>query len=248
VGIPVSCYLRDGVLVDTGFAHARAALVGRLAGVPLEAILLTHHHEDHAANAGELALGNGCPVYLRNPGTRHGEGLDDLPFYRRLSWGRPGPYEPTPTPEVVEAVGRRLRAVPIPGHSSTHTAYLDEGDGSVFTGDLYVARGATAVMAHENPFESIASLRRVAALAPTRMLTGHGLCLENPAAALEEKAAQVEEAAGRVLELHRQGRSADDIARAVFPGGWVKDKAMQWFTAGEFSRACFVRAVIRHGS
>jgi len=247
-GLPVSCYLRDGVLVDTGFAHARDQVIGWLGSAGLDAILLTHHHEDHSANAGELARGNNCPVYLFNPETRHGEGLGDLHLYRRLAWGTPGPYEPEAASEKIAAGGRSFRTVPIPGHSTTHAAFFDEGDGTVFTGDLYVTGGATAVMSHENPFDSIASLRRVAALEPTRMLTGHGLALDSPGPALAAKAERIEEVAGEILDLHRAGLSEGGIAGRIFPGGRTKDRLMQLLTAGEFSRACFVRACIRHGS
>ena len=71
-GLPVSCYLLGGVLVDSGPTRIGAPVVRRLRGAGLEAILLTHHHEDHSGNAGEVSRENGCPIYLRNPDARRG--------------------------------------------------------------------------------------------------------------------------------------------------------------------------------
>ena len=135
--------------------------------------------------------------------------------------------------------------MPIPGHSVSHTALLDERGGTVFVGDLFISGGATAVMSHEDPYASIASLRRVAELEPTRMLTGHGISMERPAAALREKAARIEAAAGEILRLHRAGLPEREICRRVFPGGRAKDRFLELLTQGEFSRLNLVRACVR---
>ena len=146
----------------------------------------------------------------------------------------------------VEVAGRSMVPVPIPGHSVTHTAFHEPSTGVVLVGDLFVSPGVTAVMTHENPFASIDSLRRVAALSPSRMLTGHGLIVEDPAAALGEKADRIEEAARGVLEMHGRGLSEGAIVRRTFRGGWSKDLNLRIATQGEFHRRNFVRACIRH--
>jgi glyoxylase-like metal-dependent hydrolase (beta-lactamase superfamily II) len=246
VEMEVALYRLGDVLVDAGFGHARAALVRHLAGQRLEAICLTHHHEDHSGAAGDLAARDGCPVYLRDPGRRHEEGLAALKAYRHLWWGEPAPYAPVAPPAIVAAGHHRLRPVPIPGHSATHTAWLDETSGAVLTGDLFMSAGVTAVMSHENPFDSIASLRRVADLEPSWMLTGHGLAVERPAALLRRKADAIEQAAGTILELHARGLSPTAITWRLFPRGRALDLWMGTLTMGEFSRGCLVRACIGH--
>ncbi|MBI5486261.1 MAG: MBL fold metallo-hydrolase [Deltaproteobacteria bacterium] len=243
-GMETAAYLVGPVLVDTGFVHAAAPLLSFLADRNLSAIVLTHHHEDHAGSCGPLAARNRCPVFLRNPDRRFDEGLADLKPYRRLWWGEPEPYAPDPMPARIEADSTTLLPVPIPGHSATHTALLDEATNAVFTGDLYITGGATAVMSHENPFESIASLRRIADLEPRVMLTGHALLVESPAASLRRKADAIESAANRVLSLHASGARVGEIVRRVFPHGRANDLFLEWITSGEFSRSCFVRACL----
>ena len=244
-GIETAAYLVGPVLVDTGFVHASAPLLAFLADRNLSGIVLTHHHEDHAGSCGPLAARNRCPVFLRNPDRRFDEGLGDLKPYRRFWWGEPEPYAPAPMSDRIQAGATALLPVPIPGHSATHTALLDEATNTVLTGDLYITGGATAVMSHENPFESIASLRRVAGLEPRTMLTGHALALESPAAALRRKADAIESAAGRVLALHFAGISEAEILRRLFPHGRANDLFLERITSGEFSRTCFVRACLR---
>jgi len=245
-GMEVSAYLMRSVLIDAGFAHGGALLLEALAGRTIAAIALTHHHEDHSGVAGPLAARHRCPIYLREPTRRFDEGLAQLRPYRVLWWGEPAPYEPEAMPARIPTEGGALTPMPIPGHSATHTTLFDEATGVAFTGDLYITGGATAVMSHENPYESIASLRRIADLEPRWMLTGHALTIERPAAALRAKADRIAAAAEQVRTLHAAGLPTAAIVRRVFPKGNAGDRVGAVLTSGEFSRPCFVRACLRH--
>ena len=50
VGYDVSAYLLDDVLVDTGFAHARAQVLAAVRTSRPRGVVVTHWHEDHAGN------------------------------------------------------------------------------------------------------------------------------------------------------------------------------------------------------
>ena len=246
MGFPVCAYLVDDLLLDTGFAHARTLVLEALAGRTLRAVALTHHHEDHSGNVGALIAHHSCPVHLRRPELQHIEGVGTLAPYRRMYWGWPEPYEPVAMPSTLATGGRTLRCVPTPGHSQTHTAFFEPEQGLLFTGDLYVSRGASAVMNHEDPYALLASLRAVEALSPQRMLTGHGLDLVDPGPALRHKIERIDDAIAAVQELHDQGTGPAAIRRRVFPKGGLADLGGALLTGGEFSRANFVRAVIAH--
>lgn len=244
MGFPVCAYLLDDLLIDTGFAHAGGLLMGALEDETLQGIALTHHHEDHSGNAGALAARHGCPAFLRQPERQWSEGLGDMPRYRRLYWGEPEPYQPQAMPAALHTGARTLRCVPTPGHSQTHTAFYEPEQGLLFTGDLYVSHGASAVMRHEDPFTLLASLRTVEALDARRLLSGHGADLAPPRPALRHKIERIQAAIERVMELHDSGASLRTIRRQVFPHGAMHDMSGAMLTAGEFSRANFVRAVI----
>ncbi len=246
IGFPVCAYLVDEVLVDTGFAHVRPLLLEALEGRSLRAVALTHHHEDHAGNAGVVAARHGCPVLLHQPGERWGENVGTLGRYRRLFYGWTAPYEPEPMPATIHTGARSLRVVPAEGHSQTHVALFEPEVGLLFTGDLWVSRGASAVMRHEDPHQLLASLRTVEALGATRMFTGHGGAVDAPGPILARKIERLELAIEQVLRLHDQGAGTHSIRRQVFPRGALGELGFVLLTDGEFSHANFVRAVIAH--
>ncbi len=248
IGFKVTAYLYGDLLIDTGFAHVRKLICSYLAAHPIRAICCTHNHEDHSGNCGALARQHHCPVYLFNHSQRWSEGVGRLARYRRIWWGRPEDCEIEEMPATIQTQETKLRVIPVPGHSQTQVAFFAEQSGLLFVGDLYITGGLTAVMRHENPFQSIASLRRVAALKPRRMFNGHGLVMDQPAGPLREKADRLEQAAARVLRYHQQGWSEKHIMGQIFSKGVGKDWFLRWLTQGEFCRLNFVRACLAHGS
>ena len=246
-GMIVTVYLVDKVLIDSGFSQSGRLLPDLLRAEKIDAICLTHHHEDHSGLCGEIAREKQCPIYLRNPAARFSEGLNHLKPYRLIWWGAPRPYQPLEMPESIGSGAGELRMLPTPGHSATHTAFYNPASGVVFCGDLFISPGVTAVMTYENPYDSIRSLRRVAGLRPARMLGGHGLDIERPAEWLELKADRIEHAAAKVVRLHESGLPQTEIRRRVFSGGRARDKYTDILSSGEFSRINFVRACIEYG-
>lgn len=151
------------VVVDPG--PDDEAHLHRVAGHgPVEQVLLTHAHPDHAAGARRFAALVGAPVQAADPAHRLGsEGLADG--------------------DVVVAGGLEIRVLATPGHTADSLCFRidDEGAGgiggsSVLTGDTVLGRGST-VIAHPDGTlgDYLASLRRLAALPPgVRVLPGHG--------------------------------------------------------------------------
>jgi glyoxylase-like metal-dependent hydrolase (beta-lactamase superfamily II) len=127
---------------------------------PVELVLLTHRHHDHAGGARRFAELTGAPV----------RALD-----RSLVLGS----EALGDGDVVAAAGIELRVVATPGHTSDSLSFLLDGPDAgpaVLTGDTILGRGTT-VIAHPDgalgPY--LDSLRRLAELAPaTAVLPGHG--------------------------------------------------------------------------
>jgi glyoxylase-like metal-dependent hydrolase (beta-lactamase superfamily II) len=246
LGFEVSAYALGGLLVDTGFAHARRAVLDALQGHRFDAICCTHNHEDHTGNCAALAAIHDCPVYLRHHRLRFGEGVRRLKPYRAWWWGSPGRFDAEEMPDEITDGSRTLRSLPAPGHSMNHVALWEEATGTVFTGDLFISPGASAVMTQENPYDLVDSLRRVAAVEPRLMLTGHNLAVFDPAPGLRAKADRVEAAAARAVELHRSGVEERAVVRELFANGHLKDRWLELMTQGEFSRVNFVRAAVLH--
>ncbi|KAA6183402.1 hydroxyacylglutathione hydrolase [Thiohalocapsa marina] len=187
--------LREGdaptvAVVDPGDAEPVIARL-RADGLTLTAVLVTHHHGDHTGGIDEL-LAEWPDAEVIAPADRR-------------------------IPSVTQTVADADRVVPaglrtefqvlaVPGHTSTHVAYL--GAGALFCGDTLFAGGCGRVF--DGTFEQLAvSLRRIAALpAETLCYCAHEYTLANlgfaawvepDSAALAERtrAAQALRAAGR---------------------------------------------------
>jgi len=120
-------------------------------GLKLSAVLVTHHHYDHVGGA--EALRAAFPkVRVFGPEDRRIHALTHVV--------REG--DTVRIPDLSE----RFRVLAIPGHTSTHIAYL--GIGALFCGDTLFAAGCGRVF--DGTFEQLAaSLERIAAL-PTETL------------------------------------------------------------------------------
>jgi glyoxylase-like metal-dependent hydrolase (beta-lactamase superfamily II) len=242
----VSAYLVGDILVDTGFSYVRDPLMNALADRDINAVCCTHSHEDHTGNCAAIAATHDCHVYLRHAEEMWEEGVRALALYRRIWWGCVDRFEVQEMPEVVESGGRTFEVVPTPGHARTQVTFYEADTGDVFTGDLLISPNATAVLIWGDPWQEVESLRRVAALEPRRMLTGHGLIIDEPASLLLRKADRIERAAKRSIELVSNGSDPRDVVREVFPHGRFKDSFFEWMTSHEFSRLNFVLAAVRH--
>jgi glyoxylase-like metal-dependent hydrolase (beta-lactamase superfamily II) len=130
------------------------------------AILLTHHHPDHAVGAPGLSEATGAPVHAFRP--QQGE----LP----LADG-----------DAVEADAFRLRAVHTPGHSLDHLSFLAEDERLLFTGDAVLGRGTSIVDPPDGDMAAyLRSLRTMLDLGPRSIYPGHGPVVFDAPSRLED--------------------------------------------------------------
>ncbi len=143
--------------------RVRDVVAGRDAEVV--AILVTHHHADHAEAAAVWAADAGVPVVAADPAVAGPSG-------RVVADG-----------DEVAVGGTTLRVVATPGHTGDHVAFRTS-DGTLLVGDHVLGRGTSVVAAPDGDLAAyLASLRRVLDLGPDVLLPGHGPALtEDPSA------------------------------------------------------------------
>ena len=239
VGYSVAAYLVRGALVDTGFPRVRRALARFLdASAPLRGAFVTHQHEDHAGDAAllaargvPLAMGAATRAFLVRP--------TPIELYRRAIWGS-APAVPADAPTFTDPA---LRLLPTAGHSPDHHVVWDAERGTLFSGDLYL--GVKVRIAHpsERPRETLASVRRAAALAPARLFCAHRGAVPTPAAALRAKAEWMAETIGRIAARVDAGWSDAAIRDEVLG----PEVATGYVSGGEYARINLVRAVRAEG-
>ena len=155
---------RRALLVDTGGGEG---LEAKLApeGVTLEAILLTHGHEDHGGGVGRFQGEGRIPCLLSREdhslleGERSTEGL----------W-----QDPTEGCRALEKKGWKIRVIRAPGHTRGSVAYLMEE--SVFVGDTLFCGSAGRARTPEDFPEQLESIRHIFSSLPdnTVIVPGHG--------------------------------------------------------------------------
>lgn len=182
---------RGCVVVDPG--PDDETHLGRLvAQGPVELILLTHHHADHAEGARSLHDRTGAPVRALDPQLVLGaEGLSDG--------------------DALGAAGLDVRVVATPGHTLDSLSFLVDGDGSALTGDTVLGRGTTVLGDHAGALgDYLSSLQRLASLdAATTLLPGHGPDLADAAETARAYLAHREQRLDQVRDaLRRLGADA----------------------------------------
>jgi glyoxylase-like metal-dependent hydrolase (beta-lactamase superfamily II) len=160
------------VLVDPGpddaahLAAVESVLAARDARCV--AVLVTHHHGDHAEAALPWAEHFGAPVAAAS-------GAVAGPRGRVLEHG-----------ERLGLAGTTIGIVATPGHTADHLAFRLES-GAVLVGDHVLGRGTSVVTHPEGDVVAyLESLRRVHDLGPSALYCGHGPELtDDPSAVLE---------------------------------------------------------------
>lgn len=236
-GMDVSAYLVDGILIDSGFPHARRALATFLDARRVVGAMMTHYHEDHAGNA-ELLARRAIPIALHPLTLQRLRKTRGIRAYRRLVWGTPRPLASTP-PAFSEPPS--LRFVFTPGHSPDHQIVWDEARRTLFSGDLWLGVRARLMHSAENPFQIVESLRAVLALSPARMFDAHRGEVREPAAALRARISYLEATIAAMQVKIDAGWSDRAILRAILGG----EESVAFASGGEYSRLNFVRAVRR---
>lgn len=150
------------VLIDPGPDHADHLfrLVTAAAGRPVVAVLLTHAHADHSGLARDAATTFEAPI-LASAETLNRTGLEGS----SLADGQ----------RTLPEADLPLVALSSPGHSADHMTYFSETEGWLFTGDLVLGAGSSAILHPDGSVQAcLASLSRLHALRPSRLLPGHG--------------------------------------------------------------------------
>ncbi|MGY1823828.1 MBL fold metallo-hydrolase [Geodermatophilus sp. SYSU D00079] len=215
----------QAVLVDPGpddpahLAAVEAALVGRDARCV--AVLVTHHHGDHAEAALPWGARFGVPVAAADPRVAGPDG-------RVLAPG-----------ERLALAGTALDVVPTPGHTADHLAFRLES-GAVLVGDHVLGRGTSVVTHPEGDVLAyLESLRRVHDLGPSALYCGHGPELtEDPGAVLDFYLAHRAFRESQLLAaLARGAGSVDELVADVY----AEVPRAVWPAAAQSTRATLAK-------
>jgi glyoxylase-like metal-dependent hydrolase (beta-lactamase superfamily II) len=225
-----SLYVQGDIkaLIDAG--AGREQIQALLDGPGVDAVILSHYHEDHIIN---LNLLEHCQIWMA---ANEVHALHDLESFldmyeplesERQSWRQfmtdTFNYRPRKVHrmfngrETIDLGGVIMETIPTPGHTIGHTAFFFPEHGVLFLGDYdltsfgpyYGDKGATI----ENVIESVNLLRQIPA---SVWVASHeqGLFLSDPGDAWDRFLAVIDEREGKLLDLLAKPCTMADIIQA----------------------------------
>jgi hydroxyacylglutathione hydrolase len=130
-----------GLVIDPG--QRPEALVRRIEGLTIEAIVLTHAHFDHIGGVDVIRKAKDCPVYLHDA---EADWLTEPKLNGSLNWPDiGGPVSTGPAEYALDAgmelklLGETFKVLHTPGHSPGSVSLLWKGH--LFSGDVLFKMG-----------------------------------------------------------------------------------------------------------
>ncbi len=201
-------FLIDGTepaLIDAGVGSAAHvdAIATHLDGRPLVRVIVTHGHADHAS--GVPALKAKWPGMTSWKWVRAGE----------LGWHALGDGQ------QIRCGTRVFTVIHTPGHAPDHVCLWDEPTGDLYAGDM-VAKGTTVMITAGrggNLRAYLASLARMAALNPKRILPGHGPIIDKPLELIQQYVDHRRQREAQIIECLNDGvTDVDAIVQRIYVG------------------------------
>lgn len=193
----------DLAVIDPGPddpAHV-AALLQAIAGRPVRAILVTHHHRDHSPAARALAAATGAPIVGCAPVHRADDGAPvDAAF--------DADYAPDRTladGESIAGEGWTLTALATPGHTSNHLCFALPETKALFSGDHVMGWSTSVVSPPDGDMgDYMRSLDRLMTREDRVYYPGHGDAVENPQRLVRGMLGHRKQREGQILRLLRE--------------------------------------------
>jgi glyoxylase-like metal-dependent hydrolase (beta-lactamase superfamily II) len=200
---------RAPVLIDAGVGQAEHLdSIAAVAPDGPSRVLVTHAHGDHIAGVSALAGRWPATQYAKWPWPER-----DAKF--AVDW------QPLADEQLVAAGDGELQVIHTPGHAPDHIAFWDASSRTLFSGDLVVPGTTVVILAsHGGSLTAyLASLQRVLALRPSRLMPAHGAAIDEPESIIRHYIAHRMARERQVIDGLRAGdRSVAALVERIYVG------------------------------
>lgn len=231
----VSSYWTDGLLIDTGPHHTSNRFNAAVAKHPIDAVVVTHHHEDHVGNVEAVQAGLDVDAYASTWTLKQLRTPARLTLYRRFVWGTPHPGRFRAAGRTISTRHHEFEVIHVPGHTLGDLALVEATEGWAFVGDLFLATQQAITQPGEDYAATLASLEKVARFKPRFLFTGRRV-YDNAMVVLQARIAFLKQVLQQVLGLRKQGLTSAQIRRRLF--GF--ESPLYYWSKRELSKQRFV--------
>lgn len=237
----VAGYLIDGILIDTGCDYTKEELTEFVTGKQVSMIVNTHYHEDHVGGNALLRERFGLRAFAHPETIPLMSEKYDLYPYEREIWGYPTPSAADPIASAVNNGGVSLRVIETPGHCKGHISLFEETRGILFSGDIWVGERPKTARTEENVHQLIVDLGKFEEFRPKIMFASLGKVVRNPRNVIHRTRKYLEETRDKILQLHSQGKSSEQIRDELFG----RESVLAPVTQYQLSSKIFVESFLR---
>ena len=248
-----SCYLIDGLLIDSGAPGGVNDLRDFVMSLDkkIGACVLTHSHEDHAGGAHMLNNEFGVPIYASEKAISILKTGYTYPEYRQIAWGEEGvlPVEGNLLPNPISSISGKytFHVLPIPGHAPDQIALIEKQQEWAFVSDGIQVKykrifGGSSDIPEDISviYQSIQEIDRftekmlnLKIFLPGGRIFGRDL--------IEQKLQEIKNLHLKVRELIGQGYSVDEIVAIIFG----EEDLFASFTNGKLSKKNLITSLIK---
>lgn len=210
----MTVYYVNGLLIDTGPYSVKAEAKNLFQNLPIEKVVNTHHHEDHIGNNFYFQE-KGIPIFAHELAVplinEPSQWTSRLLNYQKLVWGTPPASNCSALGDSIESQKYRFKVIHTPGHSPDHISLLEEKNGWLFTGDMFLGEKVKLLRRDENVHVSIASLTKLLDYEFDTMFCCSGRVFDHAKQRIDDKLSWWNDLHQQTLQMRDQGYDATVI-------------------------------------
>jgi glyoxylase-like metal-dependent hydrolase (beta-lactamase superfamily II) len=240
----MAAYYIDGLLIDTGPSHVAGEIGSAFNDITIDKIVNTHHHEDHIGNNVYFQQ-LGIPIYahplalplIADPSIWSAQLRD----YQKYVWGEPPASSAMALGDYINSKSHSFRVIHTPGHSPDHICLLEESQGWLFAGDIFLGEKVKMLRSDENIKDLLNSIEHLLNFNFETIFCASGAVLDNGHARMQRKLAYWRRLGEEIQVLSRLGMEDSQIRDQLLG----PENIMAELTGGDFSRLNLVRSFLK---
>lgn len=239
----MAAYFVDGILFDTGPYSVTGEAKEFFPSLAVEKVVNTHHHEDHIGN-NYLLVEQGIPIFAHQKAVPLIEDpslwTDRLLDYQKLVWEYPPPSPCLPLGEYFQSRHHTFRVIHTPGHSLDHICLLEEEQGWLFSGDLFLGEKVKQLRSDEDIHLSIQSLQNLLQYKFDTIFCCSGRVFEDGWNKMQAKLKWWQEIYQQVITMKDHGLTDEDIRDQLLG----EENILAQVTEGDLSKMNLIRSLL----